>query len=295
MAERWRLLQTPPARGAWNMALDEAILTSCVQGDSPPVLRLYAWHPPCLSLGYAQPLSDVDLERLEQRGWDLVRRPTGGRAILHTDELTYAVIGPEHHALLSGSVLESYQRLARALLAALYWLGVPAEMNDAGPGPASTVRPICFETPSAYEITVGGKKLIGSAQARQQGGVLQHGTLPLRGDLMRIVQVLSFPDEIERQEAAARLLGRATTVEMVLGRPVSWETAAQAFLEGFAKTFSICFQPSEPTIMEQARAEELVRVRYANPTWARQPVLSEGVARSEKPIPFERYAYDEAP
>jgi len=270
--DRWRLIQTAPARGAWNMALDEALLESCERGDSPPVLRLYAWQPPCLSLGYAQPLQDVDLPRLNERGWDLVRRPTGGRAILHTDELTYAVIGPLGHPLLAGPVLESYRRLARALLAALHALGLPAEMNcqeDGRPSPA-TANPVCFEAPSAYEIVLQGKKLIGSAQARRRGGVLQHGTLPLYGDLTRIVEVLSFPDERARRTAATRLLQRATTVEMASGRRVTWEMAAQAFAEAFSQTLSIQFEFSEPTISEKRRAEELVRLRYANPDWAKR-------------------------
>lgn len=268
--ESWRLIQTSPARGAWNMALDEAIWEACMRGDSPPVLRLYAWRPPCLSLGYAQPLGDVDQERLDALGWDLVRRPTGGGAILHTDELTYAVLGPARHPLLAGSVLESYRRLARALLMALRLLGLPAEMNEESLAPEQAVNPVCFEAPSAYEITVGGKKLIGSAQARRKDGVLQHGALPLGGDLTRIVQVLAFPDETARRRAAERLLQRATTVEQALGRSVPWETAAQAFVDAFRQTFSLCLKPSEPTVTEQARAEELVRIRYANPAWSRQ-------------------------
>jgi lipoate-protein ligase A len=94
MKDSWRLLVTPPARGAWNMAVDEAILEAVGRGASLPTLRLYAWEPACLSLGYAQPIGDVDQPRLRARGWDLVRRPTGGRAVLHTDELTYSVIAP---------------------------------------------------------------------------------------------------------------------------------------------------------------------------------------------------------
>lgn len=291
-AECWRLLQSPPARGAWNMALDEALLESCARGDSPPVLRLYAWNPPCLSLGYAQPLHDVDQTRLAALGWDLVRRPTGGRAILHADELTYAVIGPAQHPLLAGSVLESYQRLAHALLAALRFLGLPAEMNEESLAPEQAANPVCFEVPSTYEITVGGKKLIGSAQARRSGGVLQHGALPLEGDLTRIVQVLIFHEEAARQRAAERLLQRATTVERALGRPVSWEVAAQAFVDAFRQTFSLCFRHSEPTVNEKARAEELVRIRYANPDWSRQDTSgrqqrSENIPVSSE-IHFER-------
>src|SRR5512140_660191 len=102
----WRVVRTPAAPGAWNMAVDEAILEFAARGAVLPTLRLYAWDPPCLSLGYAQPSSDVDLETLRRRGWDLVRRPTGGRAILHTNELTYSVSGPQHEPRLAGGVLE---------------------------------------------------------------------------------------------------------------------------------------------------------------------------------------------
>ena len=94
MSGVWRLIIDSPAHGAWNMAVDEAILEQTGRGESPPTLRLYDWQPACLSLGYAQPFADVDVDRLKERGWELVRRPTGGRAILHVDELTYSVSAP---------------------------------------------------------------------------------------------------------------------------------------------------------------------------------------------------------
>ncbi len=128
---QWRLVITPPAPGAWNMAVDEAILAAVGQNQVLPTLRLYAWDPACLSLGYAQPSTDVDTLRLAERGWHLVRRPTGGRAILHTDELTYSVIGPLSEPRLAGSVLESYRCLASALLMALHRLNIPAETHAA--------------------------------------------------------------------------------------------------------------------------------------------------------------------
>ena len=134
MSDVWRLLLTPPARGAWNMAVDEAILDHIGRGAAPPTLRLYAWEPACLSLGHAQPFADVDVARLRERGWEVVRRPTGGRAILHTDELTYSVIAPVDEPHVAGSILESYNRLAGALLQAVQALGLPVEMKeDAGP------------------------------------------------------------------------------------------------------------------------------------------------------------------
>ncbi len=262
----WRLIITPPASGAWNMAVDEAILEQIGRGQSPPTLRLYAWDPPCLSLGYAQPVSDVDRLRLASRGWDMVRRPTGGRAILHTDELTYAVIGPLDEPRLKGSLLESYHRLADALLVSLQILSLPAQADpEAAAGTAG--GPVCFEVPSNYEITVGGKKLIGSAQARRKEGVLQHGSLPLVGDLGRILQALVFADEQSRIQAAVRLHQRATTVEEVLGSPPTWGQAAQAFITGFSQTLNLELGQQSLSKEEQTRARQLVEVKYAHSSW----------------------------
>lgn len=266
----WRLMITPPARGAWNMAVDEAILEQAGRGESLPTLRLYAWDPACLSLGHAQPFADVDTPRRRERGWDVVRRATGGRAILHTDELTYSVTGSAEEPALVGGVLESYNRIAQALLLAVKNLGLPVEMKQIV-GQVSnltdTVNPICFEVPSTYEITVAGKKLIGSAQARKREGVLQHGSLPLTGDLTRICQALVFADEPARQEAASRLSARATTVESALGRAVTWDSAAAAFIDAFEMQLGLCFERGELSEYESRRAEELVREKYDHPSW----------------------------
>ncbi len=115
-----------------------------------PTLRLYAWDPPCLSLGHAQPFADVDTKRLQQHGWEVVRRATGGRAILHTDELTYSVIAPNNEPRVEGSVLESYNRLAQALLLAVKSLEVPVEMNEEKVDSVASLNPVCFEVPSTY-------------------------------------------------------------------------------------------------------------------------------------------------
>ena len=262
----WRIITTPPACGAWNMAVDEAILEHVERGLVLPTLRLYAWDPPCLSLGRAQPFTDVDINRLETHGWDVVRRMTGGRAILHTDELTYSVTGPISEPNLAGSLLESYNRLAGALLAAVQDLGLLVEMKE-GKAENGIPNPVCFEVPSTYEITVNGKKLIGSAQARRKEGVLQHGSLPLTGDLTRICQALVFADESAREAAMERLLARATTVESVLGREVDWESAAQAFVRAFEAQLELKLEAGELSQSELSRAEELVHEKYAHPSW----------------------------
>ena len=274
MSDTWRLLMTPAAHGAWNMAADEAILEHIGRGEARSTLRLYAWEPACLSLGHAQPFADVDVERIRARGWEMVRRPTGGRAILHTDELTYSVIGPTNEPWLAGSVLESYNRLACALLQAVRTLGLDAQSKplslNMGGGHRDSTNPVCFEVPSAYEITVGGKKLIGSAQARRKEGVLQHGSLPLVGDLGRITEALVFPDEAARKEAAERLLARATTAETPLGRAVSWDEAAQAMIRAFESELDLQFEPGDLSASEQARAAELVDEKYNHPSWMKR-------------------------
>src|SRR5688572_4308034 len=263
----WRLLITPPARGAWNMAVDESILEHIGRGESVPTLRLYAWDPACLSLGHAQPFSDVDVDRLKERSWEVVRRATGGRAILHTDELTYSVIAPNDEPRVEGGVLESYNRLAEALLFAVKILELPVEMKEGKADGDGRTNPICFEVPSTYEITVNGKKLIGSAQARKKEGVLQHGSLPLTGDLTRICQALVFENKSARQAASSRLLARAATVESALGRAVSWEAAAQAFVNAFEAQLGLSLKRGELSESESKRADELVKEKYDHPVW----------------------------
>jgi lipoate-protein ligase A len=265
----WRLLLTPPAQGTWNMAVDEAILEFSRRVEQPTTLRLYAWTPPCLSLGYGQSYTDIDLDRLKSYDWDVVRRPTGGRAILHTDELTYAVIGSQEDPLLTGGVLESYQRLSNALLEALKRMEITADAVAKNVAITENMmdNPVCFEVPSNYEITFKGKKLIGSAQARRKNTVLQHGSLPLSGDLTRIVQVLRYPNDSSRTEAAERLLSHATTVESVLGFRGDWWIASQAMISAFSSILGLKLIPGGLTPSEGRRALELYEQKYNHPSW----------------------------
>ena len=266
---KWRLLRTQPAPGAWNMAVDEAILELSGLGSVPPTIRLYGWSPRCLSLGYAQPVADVNMDQLKERGWDIVRRPTGGRAILHTDELTYSVCGPNNLPQLRGGVLESYQRLSEALLVALHLLGIDADTPKKSDQLISTnnKNPVCFEVPSNYEITVGGKKLIGSAQARRKSGVVQHGSLPITGDLTRIIDVLNYQQESHRQKAKTDLLIHATTLERELGFTGDWWITSYAFENAFQKILNADLQTMELTPAEGHRALELYKEKYNHPEW----------------------------
>jgi lipoyl(octanoyl) transferase len=214
-------------------------------------------------------VADVDLDRLRARGWGLVRRPTGGRAILHTDELTYSVIAPMAEPRVAGGVVESYRQLSAGLMRGLEILGlrVRADNVTRDARHATPSGPVCFEVPSNYEITAGEKKLLGSAQVRKRGVVLQHGTLPLTGDIARICEALRFDSEAERQRVRARVRQRATTVLEVLEREVRWEEAAAAMAQGFAEMLNLTLEESSPTARESELAAKLRGEKYATEGW----------------------------
>ncbi len=262
----WRLLTTGVADGATNMAMDEAILRAVAAELVPPTLRLYAWEPPCLSLGQAQSCGEVDWEACAARGYTVVRRPTGGRAILHTDELTYSVTAREDEPRVQGGIVESYRRLSEGLIEGLRLMGVPGiEAHHPEQSANNTAQgPVCFEVPSTYEVTVAGKKLVGSAQVRREGVMLQHGTLPLTGDITRICDVLTaHPDPL-------RVRARASTVEGVLGRTVSFDEAAEAIAGGFTSVLNVELRPGELSSLERAWADELKCAKYATDEWNRR-------------------------
>jgi len=263
---QWRLIYNRPTPGAYNMAIDETLLQSVASGESLPTLRLYEWEPFCLSLGYGQRIRDIDLQRIEANGWDIVRRPTGGKAILHGDELTYSVVLPKDHELAQGDVIESYRRISEALLAALRCLGLSPQSEKQTAGNKG-LGPVCFEVPSHYEITADGKKLIGSAQVRRRQGILQHGSLPLFGDIARICDALKYPDEATRAAAKNAVRLRAVTLEDVARKMISWAEAAEAIVHGFAETFNIEFVRDEFNDNELEQVEAFHRTRYAHPDW----------------------------
>jgi lipoate-protein ligase A len=266
---QWRLIKSSPSSAAFNMSLDEALLISTAQKHALPTLRLYSWMVPSISLGYAQPSLDVDQQELSNHAWQLVRRPTGGKAILHTDELTYSISAPLDEPLVLGSLLESYQRISLGLQKALQQLGLQtiAENKSDLPDEHSRTEPVCFQTPSNYEITWKNKKLIGSAQARKHSGVLQHGSLPLCGDLSRITQVLAYPSQMDRDIAAQKTLARATTLEDATGKIFTWDEAADAIIRSFSAEFGITFLESLPTQEEMDITSNLVQSKYDSHSW----------------------------
>ena len=269
----WRLIiDEEPRSGPANMALDQAIAESCAAGDSPSTIRFYRWNPPAVSLGRHQPVTDVDLNAIDLLGYEVVRRPTGGRAILHIDELTYSVAAAADEPRVRGGVMDAYLRLSNALLSGLQRLGLGAVDKAAGnvrTGP--DVSAACFEVPSAYEITSSGRKLMGSAQSRRAGYVLQHGSLPLTGDITRLIDVLALPPD-EAGALRVELGKRACTLAQALdvddddGR-VAFKYAASKIVEGFGAELQLAFESAQPTSSEVRRAALLIREQFASPDW----------------------------
>lgn len=268
----WRLLiEEEPRSGAANMALDQAIAMACAAGESPSTLRFYRWQPPAVSLGRHQSVADIDQAAVAAHGYDIVRRTTGGRAILHIDEFTYSVAAAVTEPRVTGGVMDAYLRLSNALVAGLQTLGVAADKagSDVRTGP--DVSAACFEVPSAYEITVQGRKLMGSAQSRRAKYVLQHGSLPLYGDITRLVDVLVLTAE-ERALLHRQLADHACTLATALGvadddPKLRFEKVAQAMMQGFAATLNLSFQRGTPTAGELQSAAQLIREQYANAAW----------------------------
>jgi lipoyl(octanoyl) transferase len=268
----WRLIDSGPLDGATNMAVDEALLQSCIAGNPGfPTLRLFAWREPTLSIGIMQEVeSDVDIDALMKLHIPLVRRPTGGRAVLHEFELTYSIVGSERDSLLCGNVVESYRKISDALVAAMDCLGLHAELAPPGSHHAANRRAAsCFEQPADYEVSIGGRKLIGSAQARRHGCILQQGSILLGLDIDKLVSVLKFDSESSRELAAQRLGSRMTSVGEALGMhgPLDYAIMRDAIRYGFSEAMNLMLLESVLTVEEQGAAEQLRAEKYANDEW----------------------------
>lgn len=271
--EQWRFIVTEAMPPAMNMAVDEAILQLHSEGKVPPTVRFYTWNPATLSIGYFQKAAkEINLEALRERGLGFVRRPTGGRAVLHDQELTYSVVVSESHPKMPSGVTEAYKVISMGLLHGFQRLGLHAEMvslateeeKEKYSSPGSSA---CFDSPSWYELVVEGKKVAGSAQTRQKGVILQHGSILLEMDVELLFSLLNFPSERVKQRMMESFRQKAVTINEVSPRPIGLQEAVEAFRDGFASGLEVELVPGELTPEESALAEELVRTRYASDEW----------------------------
>ncbi len=271
--EQWRYIITEGMSPAMNMAVDEAILQLHSEGKVPPTVRFYTWNPATLSIGYFQKAtSEIDFDVLHKHGLGFVRRPTGGRAVLHDQELTYSVVVSEDHPRMPSSVTEAYKVISLGLLHGFQNLGLQAEMvslaseeeKEKYSSPGSSA---CFDSPSWYELVVEGKKVAGSAQTRQKGVILQHGSILLDMDVDLLFSLLKFPSERVKERMVKSFRQKAVTINEVSQKPVSLQDAIAAFHKGFASGLEVDLVEADLTPEEWALAEELARTRYATDEW----------------------------
>jgi lipoate-protein ligase A len=244
------------------MALDEAIARTVGQGKAIPTVRFYTWSAPTISLGCLQPAGGaVERTACAQRAVGIVRRPTGGRAVLHDAELTYSVCLPLDSVWGRLSVEESFRRISEALIAGLRRLGVLACLGPSEGGRGVSGRSgACFQMPRMPAVLVSGRKLIGSAQRRWNGVILQHGSLLLDLDLEMHQAVLpSWP----RDEPGK---GVTCLKSLVEGIP-ALRDIERALLAGWTEVLGVCGVPGALSNVEQEEAERLVVTRYGTAAW----------------------------
>lgn len=264
MTTPFRLLVTEPLDGAFNMALDEALLLGRLAGTAPPTVRFFAWRPATISLGYGQPLDGrIDTEAAAALGIGLVRRPTGGSAILHEGpdlELTYSVVAAADDFDGAADLLETYRWIGSALAAGINRIGAPVEMVPVQPSDPAAMPTFCFARTGSYELEIGGLKVVGSAQRRQGAGFLQHGAVMLGAAPDRLRRV--FPSERDP-------LAGMTTLEAVLRRRPSFEETMTALAAGFREVHGLALSAGGLAAEELERALALVRDKYATDRWTR--------------------------
>lgn len=244
------------------MAVDEAMLLAHSAGLTIPTLRLYRWSPPAVSIGLLQPIESISEEACRQLGFNIVRRPSGGGAVLHQHEITYAVVVDGRVCPEGSSVMATYRWLAKGLTAGLRKLGIEASLsnsNDRNCPSQHLIASFCFARTSAADLTVEGLKLGGSAQARRRHFLLQHGSIPIRLDTETIEQIFG-------------LSGRKnfTCLEEVLEREVSPCEFVEALVAGFLEALGVSFIVSGLTPTELRLAEILFQHKYNTEEWTRE-------------------------
>lgn len=273
MTERWRFIDFAYHSPAYNMALDEALLEWHSKELIPPTIRFYGWNPATLSLGYFQKIKEeINLDKIEEHKLGLVRRLTGGRAVLHDKELTYSVIVSENHPLMPKTVTEAYRVISQGLLEGFKELGLDAyfaipqteEETSKLKNPRSA---ICFDAPSWYELVVEGKKIAGSAQTRQGGVILQHGSILIDLDEDKLFDLFLYPNKRVKERLQKSFANKAITINSIAKNKVNIDDARKAFKAGFQKGLDIVLEPYQLSESENRYVEELAKNKYNSVDW----------------------------
>lgn len=268
MKEKWYFVDSGYGTPAFNMAMDELLLDWHSQGKIPPVLRFYGWKPAGISVGYFQKVNGkIDVKSAENYGIELVRRQTGGRAVLHDQELTYSVLVSEDHPAMPRSVKDAYMVISRGLLEGFKELDVQAEFSIPEGKLQTTDSAVCFEEPSWYELIVEGKKAAGSAQTRKKGVILQHGSIPLDVDEIKLFDLFIYPNERVKERARRTFGDKAVAINEVAKQTYTFDDARKAFKIGFERGLGIELEPFTLSEAQQKEVTDLAESKYKSPEW----------------------------
>lgn len=271
--EVWRFIDSGMGSPSYNMALDEALLEWNSEGKMPPVIRFYGWNPATLSIGYFQKAEkEIDMDAVERHGLGFVRRPTGGRGVLHEHELTYSVIVTEEHPEMPKTVTEAYRVISEGVLKGFHHLGMEAYFSvpRSEEEKASLKNPrssVCFDAPSWYELVVEGRKVAGSAQTRQKGVILQHGAILLDLDEDKLFSLFKYSNDRVKERMQRAFKNKAVAINNLTAEKVSYDQAKAAFKKGFEEGLNIELEPYELTNEEREYVEKLARERYESDEW----------------------------
>ena len=270
----WRLLPCQALRASENMAIDEAVFRMNRPEGLPPTLRFFGWNPPAVSLGYFQKtFQEINVDFCRREGIDIVRRPTGGKAVLHEHEMTYSLVAAIDHPLFTADILETYRVISACIVEALKRIGLAPEMVYEGRSAAGTpLEGYCFAAPSKYELLVDGRKICGSAQVRGGGTFLQHGSLLMDIDPVRAAAAMGIK--------AASISGSTTTLREQLGRHIESDELASVLRGAFEGTLGINLAEAGLTETEEALKQELMAGKYATSRWNLEGKSSSGEDRS---------------
>lgn len=258
--KEWRLLRIMEADSAMQMAIDEAITTARSQNRVPNTLRFYIWNPPTISLGYGQQIDKLNFDKVKEKGFGYVRRITGGTAVLHKNDLTYAIITSELD--IPSNVVESYKELSKGLVLGLIRLGLDAE-HKLTIDPEKDRTASCYSNENEYDVVVNGKKISGNAQRRLNGAVLQHGTIIIEDNIEELFDCLKYANKAELIEQTRQKL---TCIQNELGRKLSPQELEEKLILGFEQ-MGIKLVQGELTDYEKELADALYRKRYSTDEW----------------------------
>ena len=270
---KWVFINSGASSPSFNMALDEALLNWHSEGLIPPVIRFYSWQPAALSIGYFQKVEkEIDMEAVNRLGLGFVRRPTGGRGVLHEHELTYSIIVSEDYPDMPETVTEAYRVLSEGLLEGFKNLGLDAYFSvpDTDEKRADLAKPksaVCFDAPSWYEMVVEGKKVAGSAQTRQKGVILQHGAILIDLDAEKLLSVFKFSSEQAKERMRAKIPEKAVSINSLRKQPATAEECVRAFKSGFEQALAIDLQAYNLSEQQLADVKALEEKKYANAEW----------------------------